>query len=82
MLNFCDFVLDIKGEKALQRLPRLSDLTAEDMECLKEGYIQLLPDRDRSGRRVVALVDNFGLKTSYRIRVSRKKVDGLFLGCA
>ncbi|KAL3905250.1 MAG: hypothetical protein SGILL_009750, partial [Bacillariaceae sp.] len=82
MCNYLDLVLDKKGETALQQhqhLPRLQDLSPQELDYLKQGYIQLLPYRDRSGRRIIVLVDNFGLQTDYGIRVSKamKKKEGL-----
>jgi len=48
------------GDFALVRPLYLTDLEEQSLKFLKEGYSQLLPTRDRSGRRVIVQVGSFG----------------------
>ena len=52
MLQFLDLALELFGEFALRRPIRLSDFTKEEMRYLRKGRFQVMPNRDRSGRRV------------------------------
>mmetsp|Transcript_24238 Transcript_24238/g.67133 ORF Transcript_24238/g.67133 Transcript_24238/m.67133 type:complete len:498 (+) Transcript_24238:161-1654(+) len=58
--NCLDFLLEFFGEVALLRPLPLRDLTKNEMKFLKEGYIQVLPSRDRLGRRILAQVGSYG----------------------
>eukprot|EP00537_Pseudo-nitzschia_pungens_P014741 CAMPEP_0172401532 /NCGR_PEP_ID=MMETSP1061-20121228/50627_1 /TAXON_ID=37318 /ORGANISM="Pseudo-nitzschia pungens, Strain cf. pungens" /LENGTH=564 /DNA_ID=CAMNT_0013135203 /DNA_START=216 /DNA_END=1910 /DNA_ORIENTATION=+ len=51
-----DFLFDLYGEYALRRPIRMTDLNREEMAFLRDGQYQLLPYRDRSGRRIYAIV--------------------------
>uniref|UniRef100_A0A7S4ENX2 DUF6824 domain-containing protein n=1 Tax=Pseudo-nitzschia australis TaxID=44445 RepID=A0A7S4ENX2_9STRA len=62
-----DFLLDIYGEYALRRPIRLTDMSREEMMVLREGTYQLLPYRDRSGRRIYAIVVNSRKDVSRRV---------------
>jgi hypothetical protein len=55
-----DFLVDYFGLFALERPLFLNDLNKEEHKLLKEGQLQLLPSRDRSGRRVVVFLGTFG----------------------
>ena len=55
-VRYLDFVAEVYGEYALQRPICMSDFNREEMSFLREGKFQLLPYRDRSGRRIVAQV--------------------------
>ena len=44
------------GDRALLRQVRLDDLDSESLQFLKNGHIQLLPSRDRSGRRILCCI--------------------------
>jgi hypothetical protein len=57
----------------LQRPIQLSDLGKDGLDCLRCGDFQPLPFRDRSGRRVFAFVNNFGLQYSIETRVSNSE---------
>jgi len=58
MVKYLDLVCEAYGEYALIRPFRLSDLTREEMSFLRGGDYQLLPYRDRSGRRILCIVTN------------------------
>uniref|UniRef100_A0A7S4ASV8 DUF6824 domain-containing protein n=1 Tax=Pseudo-nitzschia australis TaxID=44445 RepID=A0A7S4ASV8_9STRA len=62
-----DFLLDIYGEYALRRPIRLTDMSREEMMVLREGTYQLLPYRDRSGRRIYVIVANSRKDVSRRV---------------
>lgn len=58
-LNYLNFVNELWGfEIVSRRLVVKEDFTKGEMRYLRKGYIQLLPFRDRSGRRVVVLSDD------------------------
>ena len=50
--NYLNFIQDFWGDSYLARPIQLSDLTTSEMKILKKGWIQLLPFRDRRGRRI------------------------------
>jgi hypothetical protein len=50
-----DLLLEIYGEYALERKIKLSDFTKNELKIMKKGYIQLLPSRDRGGRRIIVV---------------------------
>jgi hypothetical protein len=71
LVSFVDMVKDYFGPIALQRPPRLDDFEAEEMDAMKVGtLLQVLPFRDRSGRKIFTCVGDFGLQIEYRTRVS------------
>ena len=55
-----DFLLDKFGDFALMRQLYISDLNSEEIKFFKKGFMQILPFRDRAGRRVVANLGSFG----------------------
>lgn len=70
MVLFLDVLLEIFGEFALRRPIQLTDFNREEMQVFRLGLQQLLPYRDRSGRRIYASVGGFGLTTPLLTRVS------------
>jgi len=50
---FLEAVLEIYGPYALERPVRLSDFSRKEMKVFNLGRIQLLPYRDRVGRRII-----------------------------
>ena len=52
-IRYLDFVAKVYGDYALQRPIRMSDFSSEEMLFLREGKTQILPYRDRSGRRII-----------------------------
>jgi len=55
MLKFLDIALHLFGDYALRRPVRLSDFTKEEMRYMRKGRYQVLPNRDRSGRRIMVM---------------------------
>jgi hypothetical protein len=47
------------GDRLLTRRIQYSDLDRNDQACVKAGYMQILPFRDRSGRAIFSDVDTF-----------------------
>ncbi len=73
LVTFLDVVMDLyDGNDELLRRPiGLNDLKSkEDKDILKSGIYQLLPFRDRSGRRVIAMVPDMEIIPCIRRRVS------------
>ena len=58
MVKYLDLVCGAYGPYALTRPFKLSDLSKADMAFLRGGDYQLMPYRDRSGRRVLCIVTN------------------------
>jgi len=56
-VNYLNFVRELWGpEIVLKRLIQCTDFTKSEMKLLRKGYFQVLPFRDRSGRRVVTIL--------------------------
>jgi len=55
-IKYLDFLVEVYGEYALRRPIRMSDLTNEEMQFLREGQHQILPYVDRSGRRIIGII--------------------------
>lgn len=53
MVKYCDFVLELFGSFALERHIRLEDFQKKEKKWLQKGYVQLMPFRDQSGRRII-----------------------------
>lgn len=65
MAKYLELACDLFGEEALRRPLRIDDFKSkEEIEVLNAGHQQLLPFRDRSGRRVLALHGDLNLPTS------------------
>jgi hypothetical protein len=62
---------DYFGDVALSRELKLSDLGKEELKFVKKGTVQLLPSRDRAGRRVVCFVGDWGAGISTYTNVSQ-----------
>jgi hypothetical protein len=56
--KYLDLLFEIYGECALQRPIRIEDFNHEELSFFKSGLYQLLPFRDRCGRRILAVVSN------------------------
>ena len=65
------YLYDHFGDIALLRQLHLADLNAEETQFLHKGFKQLLPSRDRFGRRMMA---HFGSYSSTYSYVTRAKV--------
>ena len=48
---------DIFGEQALERPIQFSDFTSKEKQYIRKGHCQFLPFRDRSGRRILAIMN-------------------------
>jgi hypothetical protein len=66
---FLDLVLELYGEYALQRPIQMADFTDAEVKEIKCGQIQLLPFRDRSGRRILAFLSNLGFEMDRKSQV-------------
>ncbi len=73
LVNYLDtLMLLFDGkEELLMRPIRLSDFSKTEMAVMKVGNFQLLPYRDRSGRRVLTLHINLSLALEFVMTVSR-----------
>jgi hypothetical protein len=69
-MGHLEMLLEYYGEQALMRPVMYSDLGVEEVHVLKKGNIQVLPSRDRFGRRVLCVVGGFGEGNSRPARVS------------
>jgi hypothetical protein len=59
-VSYLEFVREFWGaDIALKRLIRFSDFNKAEMKLFRKGYFQVLPFRDRSGRRVITLLGGF-----------------------
>jgi len=67
-LKCVDFLVDYFGLVALERPLYLKDFDKEDMKLLKEGRCQLMPSRDRFGRRIICFLGAFGKGYTHRNR--------------
>jgi hypothetical protein len=70
IVNFLDLLLEIFGDFALRRPIQMTDFNRDELQVFRLGLQQLLPYRDRSGRRIFASVGGFGLRTPLMTRVS------------
>ena len=61
MIRNLDLLYRYVGPEGLKRPIRLSDLDEWSLSLLKAGSFQLLPCRDRSGRRIVVRIGPLGL---------------------
>jgi len=67
-LTAIDFLVDYFGLVALQRPLYLKDLDKDEQKLLREGRCQLLPSRDRFGRRIIVFIGAMGNGYSHRNR--------------
>ena len=56
IIMFFEKKLELFGPTKLCKDISLADMSPEDMDCIKHGHLQLLPQRDRAGRRVVVML--------------------------
>jgi hypothetical protein len=57
MIRFFDLKLFLFGESKLCKVITLDDLDPYDIAMIKKGYLQTLPQRDRTGRRVDVYIE-------------------------
>ncbi len=77
MCEFLDLVSDLFGDYVLRRPIQMTDFTWEEMQVLRHGHFQLLPYRDRSGRRIFAFVGGLAMNIPLTTKVSLKT--GIFV---
>jgi hypothetical protein len=53
LVTYLDMLLELFGDYALRRPICLSDFSKEELRHMRKGMIQVLPYRDRSGRRIM-----------------------------
>jgi hypothetical protein len=71
-VNYLNFVHESWGpEIVLKRLVEFSDFTKSELKLIRKGYFQVLPFRDRSGRRVLTILGGMSPEND---RVGRSKV--------
>ncbi len=70
MVKFLDLLSELFGDFALRRQVQMSDFSREEMQAFRIGHQQLLPYRDRSGRRIFAFVGGVGVEVALVTRVS------------
>ena len=72
MVSYLDFMLEVFDgkEELLLRYVCLKDFNKRDMALLKAGNFQLLPYRDRSGRRIMVFISNLAIAMQFRTTVS------------
>ena len=70
MVKFLEMIREYYGDFALRRPIRMDDLGKEELDLCKKGGFQILPCRDRSGRKVYMFIDNHGMGFSVYSRVS------------
>lgn len=69
MVNFLDMASELFGDFALRRQIQMSDFSREELQHFRVGHQQLLPYRDRTGRRIFASVGGFSVKVPLVTRV-------------
>jgi hypothetical protein len=74
LVSFLDLLMDIfdGNEELLLRPMRLLDFMPHELAILKAGNFQLLPYRDRSGRRILTVILNLSLALEFRMSVSHR----------
>ena len=72
LVKYCDFVLELFGSFALERHIRLEDFQKKEKKWLQKGYVQLMPFRDQSGRRIILQIidSNVLMEQITRVRIS------------
>mmetsp|Transcript_62838 Transcript_62838/g.152991 ORF Transcript_62838/g.152991 Transcript_62838/m.152991 type:complete len:583 (+) Transcript_62838:224-1972(+) len=68
LVNFLDFARELFGDFVLRRPVKITDLSKEEMDLLRCGNAQLCPFPDRTGRRVIAYIGDFGI-TNYSLHL-------------
>ena len=72
LVMYLDFLMNLWNgkEELLLRQVRLSDLDKREHAILRVGNFQLLPYRDRSGRRIMVIIVNLAVAFEFRATVS------------
>uniref|UniRef100_A0A7S4AGI2 DUF6824 domain-containing protein n=1 Tax=Pseudo-nitzschia australis TaxID=44445 RepID=A0A7S4AGI2_9STRA len=69
LIKYLDLMVELYGLFALQRKVTLKDFSKHEMQILRAGYFQMFPFRDRSGRRVMCIVGEMGIKFDPTLRL-------------
>jgi len=65
LAKYLELAYELYGEEALRRPLRIDDLNSkEEIEVMNAGHTQLLPFRDRSGRRILAIHGDLSSSTT------------------
>lgn len=76
VLRYFQWKLQIWGEGKLGKEIELDDLNDTDIEELKKGYFQILPERDRAGRQINVAIFNSNYPMSpCAVSVVKKQAD-------
>lgn len=54
--NYLNFTHQMWGDVALRRMIQFSDFNENEVKFWRKGYYQILPVRDRSGRRIITVL--------------------------
>jgi len=76
MVAFLDLMLELFGEKALERELCFDDLDENSLKFLEMGNIQILPGRDRLGRRIGG---NFACKIDATIKSDSRLKSSMYV---
>jgi hypothetical protein len=79
LMHFMNFVLEVFGAFALFRPIKLTDFKRSEMKVLQSGFLQVLPFRDRSGRKVFIWVGGMGIQYDPILRVRQSDVSCKYL---
>lgn len=74
-VNYLDFTYELFGPLALMRPLFLDDLSKEEQNVVKDGSQQLLPIRDRMGRRIFSRIGNMGKPGESQASAKNMKVN-------
>ena len=71
IMNYFQLKLHLWGLTLLTRDITLDDLDASDRQCLDNGYITLLPERDRAGRAIICSLASLVANCTTAININR-----------
>jgi len=74
IVRFLECALELFGEFALERAVYLSDFDCRDLKYIREGEFQFLPFRDRSGRKILAVMNPLMPRDDTEIYKSRARI--------
>ena len=80
LMKYLNLVLKLFGAFALTRPIKLTDFKRNEIKVLQAGWMQALPFRDRSGRRVFVWTGQMGMEYEAVLRV-RSMVQVLYRDC-
>jgi hypothetical protein len=80
-VNYLDVFYNFFGTKALMRPIYYNDLEKNDQTHVREGVHQLLPCRDRTGRRIMTRIGNMGSPDQSQSTPSVRTYVGCYISC-